>query len=286
MRHVAIMIRLFSLVTALVLVVGGMMAPADDPVADKTSFPLTPQVPDALLFEGDTLVINALPLEAYFDQLGERPDEFFPSCISSACGRGYQALWQIEGGYLRSIHSCCNCRTQLPPRAVDTLLAGRLEAGRAFAEWYSGVLPNPQGRRLMYRHIGWGSIYESEVLFHIKNGRLVKRDTVSNVPTRNAQFPGGLDSLQAFVYWHLDWDVIPRLDTTVTVISSVTIDTTGQVEVENVYRAKYPETEAAIRRVMEQLPRWEIGYYKGQKISMGYGFPIPLNESVRQRYAR
>lgn len=279
--------RLHALTSSFALLILSI-ALFDTPAEEKNRFQQTPQAPDILLFKGDTLAINATPLEAYFDQVGERNAKFFPSCMSSACGRGYQALWQIEGGslYLHSIHDCCNFTTQLPASKMISLLGDRFDGDRAFAEWYTGILPSPQGKRLLYRHSGWGGIYEYDVIFHIKKGVLVKRDTTSNVPTRDPQFPGGLDSLQAFVYQSIDWNAIPHLYTTVTVLSSISIDTVGQVEMESADRARHPDIEAEIRRAMEQLPRWQIGYYGGEKISMQYTFPIPLSESIRRRYSQ
>jgi hypothetical protein len=248
----------------------------------------TAQAPDLLLFQGDTLAIYTNPLEAYFEQGRERPDEFFPECMSTGCWRDYQAFWQIdeEHLYLRTLQSCCDAGVQLSANKLDSLLAGRYESGRAFAQWFTGTLPAPQGELLKYVHMGYGSIYEREVHFHIENGRLVGRDTVSNVPTRDPQFPGGLDSLRAFVYRHLDWTAVPHPDTGTAVIPIVEIDTTGKARIQRIFRTSRPDTEAEIRRVFEQLPQWQIGYHKGKKITFSFGFPIPLSDSLRRLHTQ
>jgi hypothetical protein len=43
-------------------------------------------------------------------------------------------------------------------------------AQRVFAHWYSGTLRVPQGELLKYRHMGWASTFESDLLIEVEDG--------------------------------------------------------------------------------------------------------------------
>jgi len=69
----------------------------------------TPQIPDKIIFELDTIYLNEFPLEQYYEN---RPiPDFYKltGCISSGCWRGYKALWEIKDNklFLNSLYTCC-----------------------------------------------------------------------------------------------------------------------------------------------------------------------------------
>jgi hypothetical protein len=46
---------------------------------------------------------------------------------------------------------------------------------KVFAHWFTGELRCPQGAQLKYRHMGYGSVYEYDLLMEFKQGILVKK---------------------------------------------------------------------------------------------------------------
>ena len=56
----------------------------------------TAQIPDYLIYQGDTLAIFSNPLEKYFEQIGKRELIDFVGCGSTACWRGYKAIWELK----------------------------------------------------------------------------------------------------------------------------------------------------------------------------------------------
>jgi hypothetical protein len=46
---------------------------------------------------------------------------------------------------------------------------------RVFAHWYSGTLRIPQGKRIEYVHMGYGSTYERDVLLTLQNGVVINK---------------------------------------------------------------------------------------------------------------
>lgn len=87
----------------------------------------TAQVPDLLIYNGDTLQLMANPLEDYYNESNMRPSSFgIHHCTSTACWRGYQATWLIENNilYLVKIGNCCFIRRHSLSEENLTSLSG------------------------------------------------------------------------------------------------------------------------------------------------------------------
>jgi len=180
----------------------------------------SPQVPDILIYKGDTLSLFSNPLELYLKLKGFGDDA--RGCNSSACGRGYVATWLVRNDslFLMSIKSCSNyvvagvvtgleCENSDTSRVMK-FVRKEFNARVTFASWYSGDLLSPQGRLIQYVHMGYSSTYERELQFKIENG-LVKGTRVkeNSFPdtTRIDQFNYQLiqDTLFHYMATRLDW---------------------------------------------------------------------------------
>lgn len=110
----------------------------------------TAQVPDLIIYKGDTLILYTNPLESYYNEDNPRPKHFYVNGYSStACWRGYQAIWEIKDNklYLNAIQDCHlfdafkiterSLReiqlSNLPPEIKEEL--EKLK-GEGFSEWY------------------------------------------------------------------------------------------------------------------------------------------------------
>jgi len=49
-----------------------------------------------------------------------------------------------------------------------------------FASWFSGILRIPRGELLCYIHMGFGSVYERELLIKIVKGEVSRIKLISN----------------------------------------------------------------------------------------------------------
>jgi hypothetical protein len=143
----------------------------------------TLQRPEVLRYNDKEYLLFSTPLESLFIERSNRPSfkTAFGLTIgnSSSNERGYVATWEIVAGklYLDSIDAwlCWHerlhrlvspCRRYEPE---DFLIRIEKQHPR-FASWYHGTLQSPLGKRLGYIHLGFGSIYEQEMLFEVKNG--------------------------------------------------------------------------------------------------------------------
>ena len=139
----------------------------------------TGQVPDFLIYKGDTLAIFTNPLEKYFDQTGKRELIDFVGCGSTACWRGYKAIWELKGDdlYLIKITSCHNnCGLEIKNADLKKMFGQDI----IFAEWFSGNIVAPKGKLINYIHMGYASLYEKEDIFSFKKGKLIGKKTYQN----------------------------------------------------------------------------------------------------------
>lgn len=137
----------------------------------------TAQFPDILFYKGNEYALMSNPLELYFNEDTPRPDKLFKfSCTAN--WRGYIATWKIEAGalYLVKVVSG-DCSSNPPEIDVSSIFSRKLPVE---ATWFSGILRIPQGKLLSYVHMGYGSIYEKELLVKIKNGKVISEEIKYN----------------------------------------------------------------------------------------------------------
>jgi hypothetical protein len=55
---------------------------------------------------------------------------------------------------------------------------------KVFAHWFTGELRCPQGAQLEYRHMGYSSVYEYDLLMEFKQGILINKHARHNEPPK------------------------------------------------------------------------------------------------------
>ena len=86
----------------------------------------TLQIPDKIIYEGDTVYLSGFPLEQYFDSSSRPNFAKLTDCFSTGCYRGYKSLWEIKDGklVLNTIYTCCES-TDLLIREKDVKALGK-----------------------------------------------------------------------------------------------------------------------------------------------------------------
>ncbi len=84
----------------------------------------------------------------------------------TACWRGYVATWETSDGsfYLNKFSSKYEIEG----------------GGPLFADWVSETIRIPQGEQLEYVHMGFGSLYEQDLMIRIERGVVVERRVIDN----------------------------------------------------------------------------------------------------------
>lgn len=145
----------------------------------------TAQTPDRLFYKGKERALFANPLEDFYE--GKTRPNFFiePGAISSGCWRGYVAHWKIEEDqlFLTGIDSwICRGFTDAGCKKVDLkeLFGAKFDGGRVSADWFSGLLRIPDGEELQYVHMGYGSVYERDIVLKVEKGRVTAEEIIDN----------------------------------------------------------------------------------------------------------
>ena len=138
----------------------------------------TGQIPDLLIVKKDTVPIFSNPLEEYFKKKGERELVGFKGCSSTACWRGYKAIWKLKNDSL-FLMKVTSCHDECGVTKNADLIA-MFGSDTVFANWYNGKVIIPKGELVHYIHMGYGSIYEKEKHLKFKNGVLKREEIISN----------------------------------------------------------------------------------------------------------
>jgi len=153
----------------------------------------SPQIPDFLIFKGDTIPTYNLLLEKYFDRI-EKPDngelfglKFRGSSITN-CWRGYQAIYSIENNklYLNDITDCGEIwnKRKIDKKAskkrMIATFGDKVINEKVFIDWYSGDFSIPQE----WNELRWDGvfyrIFENETLISIDKGNISKILKIKN----------------------------------------------------------------------------------------------------------
>ena len=151
---------------------------------------MTAQASDILILEGREVSLDSNPLEALWDDTRSRP-RFVT--VSSGLWRGYVATWLLENErlYLLRVEGSVYVdksgavalghkdfmqeRIGLGPDSTTTLPASLQllfpgMGGPILATWFTGELRIPEGECVEYVHMGYGSVYERELLLRVTRG--------------------------------------------------------------------------------------------------------------------
>lgn len=158
---------------------------------------MTAQIAERLRYLGQDMVMCTEPLGDYFAMGGARPPFDF-SC--TALWRGYVGSWEIAGDrlYLSALQGGLTDGT---PATLGTIFPDFPE--RVFAHWYTGTLRVPQGRLLSYRHMGYGSVYERDLLLDVKRGFVVSSRIRHNGTIESEEVAEGYRVNAMTVYAHV-----------------------------------------------------------------------------------
>lgn len=138
----------------------------------------TIQIPDLLIIENDTLYLQSFPLEDL--KLKIRPfkygDFYSPS---TACWRGYRAIWKIidKKLYLMEIIKVDSTKESL--NLVNYFIANKYSFmtinGLIFADWFSANLEKYSncGKTFVFKSL---KPRKSEILFSFKSGILTENN--------------------------------------------------------------------------------------------------------------
>jgi hypothetical protein len=138
---------------------------------------MTAQFTETLLLRGEKLSLCTEPLATYLETGGNRI-KF--DAEWTACWRGYQGTWTIEGRrlYLVELEGTSRTGAGWLKRSLADLFPDYPDG--VFAHWYTGELRCTKGKLLKYVHGGYASNYEQDVFIDVVRGVVVRERLVVN----------------------------------------------------------------------------------------------------------
>jgi hypothetical protein len=262
----------------------------------------TAQIPDLLIYKGDTFSLYSCPLNSFPDQDLIIPKSLFGSsgCFYTACWRNYVATWEIMNGelYLTKIRNACY-PTQM--RGVGASYKGAIQKdsigsefadlkklfprkyinGKVKADWVNEKLYCPQGRLLYYFHDGFQSIYEKEIEFSIENGILIGCKHLDNSKTRKSKYIEDNNLLKEFIYRSIRRENLPESDTIKrrVYVGIISADENGKIDSVKVLRGVNELYDREAIRIVKSIPEWEVIYRHGKKENRAWTIPISFDLS-------
>jgi hypothetical protein len=146
----------------------------------------TAQVPDIVTYEGKKRPLLTNPLESYFKKEDERPNfHTSPGVRVTSNWRGYVAMWEVVDDtlYLVGLDSwiCKDLRPENCKRAdLKELFGEKYVDGKVKADWFTGELRLPDGKQLQYVHMGYGSVYERDIVLSVAAGKVTGKEVIDN----------------------------------------------------------------------------------------------------------
>lgn len=145
---------------------------------------MTAQIGDRIFINDAEYTLACEPLSSY---LYDNKVEKLFTTVNTACYRGYCAKWKVDNDkiYLTDIESPSQIRSRKgtdsdePISAMQKLFPGQTEV---FAHWVSGTLKIQSGELLEYIHLGYESIYETNIYLKFESGILKGEKIVNNTP--------------------------------------------------------------------------------------------------------
>lgn len=248
----------------------------------------TAQVPDILLYNGDTLAIYSNPLEQLYQKRNKRPN-FFNSktiCTSTDCWRGYKAEWQIIGNqlYLTAIYNCCNDKIKAN---LKRLFGEKCVNGKVKATWMTDSILSPQGKLLYYVHMGYGSLYEKEIEFQFKKGELIGTRIYDNSKSRESVYSQDLEKLATHIYSNINWSTLPSFENKIIKIyAQFSGNENGIIDTVEIVKSYSKAFDEEAIRVIKTIPDWYVFYRHGEFERSKFTFPIVYSEENRKKYQK
>jgi hypothetical protein len=152
----------------------------------------SPQMPDYIIFQGDTIATYNLILEQYLQKHENIESEklfglSFRGGASFNCWRGYQAIYRIDNDslFLVEIISCGEMWGGKIDKTASTekmkaLFKERVVNDRVYIDWFSGDFSFPLSNKVVRWDGVFYKIFENETVVKVGSGKVLKVEAVQN----------------------------------------------------------------------------------------------------------
>ena len=247
----------------------------------------TEQIPDLLISNVDTVNLYSLPFTQLEQRLQRDTSFLNRTCWSTACWRGYQATWEIKNEtlYLRKITGCCDKSIQ----ADLALLFGRIaKDNEIVADWFSGRIVVPRGKKIYGEHMGFSTVFEREDIFFVSDGLLTSHKQVDNRKT-DIQYLN-TNKLSEYVIANLDRKIKKEIESKkLSLDFYVQIESDSSRNVTNVIFTQINEIKYKddVKEILLSIDDWDVLYRHGEIADLLWHYPVSITwKNIKNRKKR
>jgi len=226
----------------------------------------TLQIPDLLIYNGDTLSFFATPLELLYQDKTERPN-FFGNEPSSNCWRGYQAEWIIINGqlYLSNIYSD-NYKVDSIKANLKELFPENYSNGKVKADWITSNSISLSDR-IFTTFENHPTLENKDLGFEFQKGRIVE---IFKCSDKTKQI---IDE----IYCNINWKILQNENDTIKITVQVSANINGVIESINVLKGYSEIYDNEAIRAIEMISGKKI-FYRNLTL------PIIFSSEKREEY--
>lgn len=258
----------------------------------------SPQMPDLLIYKGDTIPIYNLILEQYLNEIKTDENESlfgltFREGASFNCWRGYQAIYQVENDslFLVSIMSFGEISQNKKIDQEASLnrikeIFNNVQNGRVHLKWFSGKVSIPNGELLSWDGVFYKTFID-EIIISIENGLLTESKEVKNYiddpkKLNRYDYYTPLFTIYKQIKRKFIWRNLPDDGRFWWEDFSITIGKDGSIkEVINLYDDSDPAYQQAIENAIKDLS-WDIVKKSGEPIEQNYTLSLEFDFLLRR----
>ena len=195
----------------------------------------------------------------------------------------YQTYWRLEDSMLFLV-GIVKCNDKNNKVDLSLIFGNDFKNGRVFANWVSGELIHPLGKRIDFYDI---SSYESEDVFLFDKGSFIKNYKYDNSKTYKSIFTQNIDYALSFIYSKINWETIPSSDDSkkLVVLRIVSGEEKNKFQISMLGGIDSLYNNEALR-VAKLIPEWDVLYLHGQPKKMFYFLKINFSNEMRLKYKR
>lgn len=261
----------------------------------------TPQEPETLIYQGDTMFVDFYPLEDLMSKNKDLNDKIMSASdfVISSCWRGHHGTWEIinDSLFLTKLENVSGRELKLS----DYFQESEIDNNRIFAYWFSLLnVSQGYGQHLDFDEENWTDIYEgnfsckitSGIISNIKitmkdkaiidsivNNKILKQDTmiclvVDTYPILIAEEKEyEIKEIKNFVQKHIRYPANGN-DCEGAVYISVLIEKDGSVSEKKFIRKVCQGYDEEAMKVVDLMVKWKPGLIKGQPVRTRVVLPL------------
>lgn len=240
----------------------------------------TPQSPDLLIYQNDTLYIYSFP---FINYLEENPQSERVNAKIERIGILSTGMWRrVQSTYELRNDSLFLKRVAGKGELNLSLIFG--QESDIFMDWVSGILTSYKNR-LWYDHGMFnGGFFEFEKDFYMENGILKRTEDFQNIIKPSIYFD--YDTLANYVKEAINYKHLPTLERDIRVVAKIDmtqVSLEGKITDVTILKGYNKQFDDEAIRIIKSIPQWLVVIRRGKPAEYLYFVPVFFRKEEQEK---